>query len=123
MSQPLLNIFIRIHNNSSATAPPVVSISTSEISGVRVGTKIWWNSSLAAYAKTTDNASPASAQFHGRASFFTGRRTARHTSHPKIAYSVKCPVLRNKWCISPTITGDMWGNSHRNSGSNIVDEC
>src|ERR1039457_3642281 len=84
-----------------AIAAPTVSIATSTGEGVRDGTKLWWNSSLAAIRNAITIAIVAHRADHPRSS----ARTARNASAPRMAYSVRWASFRITKCSGSNFSG------------------
>ena len=94
--------------------PPAASMPTSITEAVRVETKDWWNSSLAAQSTTTPTAKKDHRQFHGGVE---PRRKARNSKRPKIKYSMICALFLINACIKSTPWDEIWGTKKRRTGS------
>ena len=71
----------------------------------------------------SNKASRASRQSHGRGSFLTGWRNARHQNQASTAYSVACAVLRTRKIILPKTTAGISGQKNFRKGSIKREVC
>jgi hypothetical protein len=91
-----------------------MSIPISATEAVRVGTKDWCNSSVAAHSTTPITANKDHRQFHDAVEVL---QKARNNKRLKIKYSTTCPAFLTIAWINPTSCAGIPGNNNRSTVS------